>query len=163
MKRLVVIFAPALAASLLCLAAARAAANYPATSYNDTVGAFRTASADREDVTLILEAAGDLPGMGKVTLRREGGNVTGGSWTLTVLPPNADASSSEKGRLTGAVTGGSVAFNPDGSVASVSAVQLTVEGGTGEHASVSGGGGTLALSADAENPSKLKGTLALNF
>jgi hypothetical protein len=158
MKRLLVIFAPALAASLLCLAAARAA-----TTYNDTAGAFRTASADSEDITLILDAAGDLPGMGKVTLRRDGNNVTGGSWSLTVLPPNADASSSEKGRLTGAVTGGSFTFNPDGTLAGVSAVQLTVEGGTGEHASVSGGSGTLSLSADAENPSKLKGTLALNF
>jgi len=158
MKRFALIFAPALAASLLCLAAARAA-----NTYNDTVGAVRTASAEVEDITLVLDAAGDLPGMGKVTLRREGNNVTGGSWSLTVLPPNADASSSEKGRLTGSVTGGSFAFNPDGTLAGVSAVQLTVEAGTGEHASVSGGGGTLALSADAENPSKLKGSLALNF
>lgn len=158
MKRLTLIFATALAASLLCLAAARAAANY-----NGTVGASRTASADREDVALILQAAGDLPGMGKVTLKRDGNSVTGGSWSLTVLPPDADATSSEKGRLTGSVTGGTFAFDPDGNLAGVSAVQLTVEGGTGEHESVSGGSGTLSLSADAENPSKLKGTLALSF
>ena len=158
MKRLAVIFAPAFAASLLCLAAARAAA-----TYNDSVGALRTASADVEDITLVLNASGDLPGMGKVTLRREGNNVTGGSWSLTVLPPDADASSSEKGRLTGSVGGGSFAFNPDGTLAGVSAVQLTVEGGTGQHASVGGGSGTLSLSADADNPSKLSGTLALNF
>jgi hypothetical protein len=158
MKRLISIFATALAASLLCVAAALAAANY-----NDTVSAFQTASAESEGVALNLRAAGDLPGMGKFTLRREGNNVTGGSWSLTVLPPDADASSSEKGRLTGAVTGGSLTFNPDGTVAGVSAVQLTVEGGTGEHASVGSGGGTLTLSADAEIPSKLTGTLALNF
>ena len=158
MKRLTLIFVTALAASLLCLAAARAATNY-----NNAVGASRTASAERDDVSLILDVTGDLPGMGKVTLRREGNSVTGGSWSLTVLPPNADASSSEKGRLTGAVTGGSITLNPDGTLAGVSAVQLTVEGGTGQHASVSGGSGTLSLSADAENPSKLTGTLALNF
>lgn len=158
MKRLAWISAAALAASLLCLSAARAAANY-----NNTVGASRTASADREDVSLLLDAAGDLPGMGKVTLRREGNSVTGGTWSLTVLPPNADATSSEKGRLTGSVTGGSITFNPDGTLAGVSAAQLTVEGGTGQHASVGGGSGTLSLSADAENPSRLKGTLALNF
>ena len=158
MKRLTLIFATALAASLVCLAAARAA-----TTYNDAVGAFQTASPDSGGVALILEAAGDLPGMGKVTLRREGNNVTGGSWSLTVLPPNADASSSEKGRLTGAVTGGSFTFNPDGTLAGVSSVQLTVEGGTGQHASVSAGSGTLSLSADAANPSKLAGTLALSF
>lgn len=157
MKRIVMIFAPALAAALLCLAA------HAAATYNDTVSAVRTASPDREDITLIFEAAGDLPGMGKVTLRREGDNVTGGSWSLTVLPADADASSSEKGRLNGAVTGGSFTFNPDGTLAGVSSVQLTVEGGTGEHASVGGGSGTLGLSAEAENPSKLKGTLALNF
>ena len=158
MKRLTLIFATALAATLLCLVAARAAANY-----NNTVGASRTASADREDVSLILEVAGDLHGMGKVTLKREGDNVTGGSWSLTVLPPNADASSSEKGRLTGSVTGGSITLNPDGTLTGVADAQLTVEGGAGEHASVGGGSGTLSLSADAENPSKLKGTLALNF
>lgn len=158
MKRLAMIFAPALAAALLCLAAAHAA-----TTYNDTVGAFQTASAESEGVTLLLDAAGDLPGMGKVTLRREGNNVTGGSWSLTVLPENADASSSEKGRLSGAVTGGSFSFNADGTLAGVSSVQLTVEGGAGQHASVSGGSGTLSLSADAENPSKLRGTLALSF
>ena len=158
MKRLTLIVTTALAASLLCLAAARAATNY-----NNAVGASRTASAERDDVSLILDVTGDLPGMGKATLRREGNNVTGGSWSLTVLPPNPDASSSEKGRLTGAVSGGTCSFNPDGTLAGVSDVQLTIEGGTGEHASVNGGSGTLTLSVDAENSSKLKGTLALNF
>jgi hypothetical protein len=158
MKRPTLIFAAALAATLLCLAAARAAA-----SYNNTVSAARTASADREGVSLILDAAGDLPGMGKVTLRRDGNNVTGGSWSLTVLPPNADASSSEKGRLAGAVTGGTVTLNADGTLAGVSDVQLTVESGTGQYASVGGGSGTLSLPAAAEHTSKLKGTLALNF
>ena len=158
MKRLTLIFTTALAASLLCLAAARAATNY-----NNAVGASRTASADKDDVSLILDVTGDLPGMGKATLKREGNNVTGGTWSLTVLPPNPDASSSEKGRLTGAVSGGTFTFNQDGTLAGVSDVQLTVEGGTGDHASVNGGSGTLTLAADAENSSKLKGTLALNF
>ncbi len=159
MKRLTLISVPTLAAALLCFAAARSAM-----TYNDTVSAVRTASADGPaGVTFLLQAAGDLHGMGKVTLRREGNSVTGGSWSLTVLPANADATSSEKGSLTGAVTGGSITFNPDGTLAGVSAVQLTVEGGTGQHASVGGGSGTLSLSADAENPSKLKGTLALDF
>lgn len=159
MKRFSVIAATALAAALLCLAAARAATNY-----NDSVSALPTASADgAESVSFILEAAGDLPGMGKVTLRRAGNNVTGGSWSLTVLPADADATSSEKGRLNGAVTGGSFTFNADGTVSGVSSVRLTVEGGAGQHASVSGGSGTLSLSADAENPSRLRGTLSLDF
>jgi len=150
---------PALAAALLCFAAARAA-----TTYNDTVSAVRTASADgAAGVTFLLEAAGDLHGMGKVTLRREGNKVTGGSWSLTVLPADADASSSEKGRLHGTVTGGSITFDSDDAPAGVSSLQLTVDGGTGQHASVGSGSGTLSLSADIENPPKLKGTLSLNF
>lgn len=159
MKRLPSIFATALAASLLCLAAARAATNY-----NDTVSAVQTASADgASSVTFLLKATGDLHGMGKVTLRREGNNVIGGTWSLTVLPADADASSSEKGQLHGDITGGSVIFNPDDTVSGVSSVQLTVAGGTGQHASVSGGSGTLNLTHDIENPPKLKGTLALSF
>jgi len=42
-------------------------------------------------------------------------------------------------------------------------VQLSVQGGTGDYAAVSAGGGTVSLSADAENPTRLGGSLALNF
>ena len=158
MKRLTLMSATVLAAALLCLAAARAA-----TTYSNAVDGVRTASAEREDVNVIFKAAGDLPGMGKVTLKRDGNNVTGGTWSLTVLPPDADASSSEKGRLEGSVTGGSFAFDGDGNLTGVSSVELSVEGGTGQHASVGGGSGTLNLSRDIENPPKLKGTLSLSF
>ena len=159
MKRLTLISVPTLATALLCFAAARAA-----TTYNDTVRAVQTASADGPaSVTFILEASGDLHGMGKVTLRREGNNVIGGTWSLTELPAEANASSSEKGRLDGNVTGGSFTFDPDDTLTGVSSVQLTIESGTGQHASVSGGSGILTLSRDIENPPKLKGTLSLNF
>jgi len=158
MKRLALISATTLCAALVCLAAARAA-----TTYNNAVRAIQSAPTEGEGVAFLVEAEGDLPGMGRVTLRRDGNNVTGGTWSLTVLPAGADASASEKGRLSGAVTGGSFSFRPDGTVAGVSSVQLTVEEGTGQHAAVSGGGGTLNLSADAENPSKLRGSLVLDF
>ena len=157
MKRFPLILAATLAAALVGLAAART------TTYNDAVSAFQTASTEGEGVAVVLDASGDLPGMGKVTLRRDGANVTGGSWSLTVLPAGADASSSEKGRLAGAVTGGSLTLHPDGTLAGAGSVQLTIESGAGQYAAVSGGGGTLNLSADAENPSKLTGTLALSF
>jgi hypothetical protein len=159
MKRLTLISATAWAVALLCFPAARGAP-----THTDTVSAIRTASADGpSSVTILLDASGDLPGMGKVTLRREGNTVTGGSWSLTVLSADADASSSEKGRLNGAVNGGSITFDEDDTLVGVSSLQLTVEGGTGQHASVSGGSGTLNLSANIENPPKLKGTLSLNF
>ncbi len=159
MKRLTMISVPALAAALLCLAAARAA-----TTYNDTVSAVRTASADGPgSVTFLLQATGDLHGMGKLTLRREGDKVTGGTWSLTVLPADADASSSEKGRLSGTVAGGSITLDGEDTLTGVSSLQLIVESGTGQHASVSGGSGTLSLSPDIENPPKLKGSLSLSF
>lgn len=159
MKRLSLIFALPLAAGLLCAAAA-ARAGAP---YNDTLKGFRTAAGDGDGVAVVIEAAGDLPGMGKLTLRREADKVIGGSWTLTVLPANADASSSEKGTLAGGVTGGTISQNPDGTLAALGAVQLTVESGAGQYADVSGGSGTVNLSSVAENPSQLGGTLVLNF
>lgn len=158
MTRLSVLLASALFAGLLSVAAARAAA-----SYNDTVSAFQTVTDESGGVAVVLDAAGDLPGMGKLTFKRDGTNVTGGSWTLTVLPANADAAASERGRLSGSVSGGTVSFNDDGTLSGANSVQLTVEAGTGEHAGVSGGTGTVSLSASPENPSRLTGTLALNF
>jgi hypothetical protein len=158
MKRLSVLLASAMFAGLLSAAAAGAAA-----TYNDTLSAFQTATPESDGLAVVIDAAGDLPGMGKVILKREGNNVTGGSWTLTVLPPAADAQASERGRLNGSVGGGTLSFNADGTLSGASSVQLNVEGGTGEHAGVSGGTGTLSLSPNPENASRLTGTLSLNF
>lgn len=157
MKRLSLILVTGLVAGLVAAVAARAA-----TTYNDTVQAFRTAAAEAEGVAVLFEAAGDLPGMGKVTITRDGNNVTGGSWNMTVLPPNADAQTTERGRLSGSVTGGTLSFNADGTLAGVSAVQLTIEGGTGQLADARGTG-VISVSASPEKPSQLTGTLVLNF
>ena len=160
MKRLSAILAPVLLTALLSIAVAAA---HAVAAHNSTLNAFQTAASESDGIVVILNAAGDLPGMGKLTFKREGNNVTGGSWTLTVLPANADATSSERGTLSGTVTGGTLSFNPGGTLSSASSVQLTIEGGTGEHAGVGAGNGTINLSSDAENPSKLNGTLILNF
>lgn len=141
-----------------CAVAARTA-----TTYSDTVSALQTAAGEGEGVAFVLDASGDLPGMGRVVLKREGGNVTGGSWTLTVLPPNADATSSERGRLSGGVTGGTLSFGEGGAPSGASEVRLSVEGGTGQYAGVGGGSGTINLSPDPANPSRLRGTLVLSF
>lgn len=160
MKRLSVILAPVLITGLLCIAVAAA---HAVATHNSTLKGFQTAAVESDGVVVVLDAAGDLPGMGKFTFKREGDNVNGGSWSLTVLPANADASASERGRLSGAITGGTLSFNSGGTLSGASSVQLTVEGGTGEHAGVGAGSGTINLSSDAENPSKLNGTLVLNF
>lgn len=136
---------------------------YAAATYNNTVSGAQTASPESEGAALNLNAAGDLPGMLNIKLRHEGGNVTGGTWTMTVLPQNADASSSETGRLTGSVSGGSITLDANGVVTGVNGAHLTVQSGTGQFEAVSSGNGTLSLTADPENSTKLGGPLVLNF
>lgn len=158
MKRLCLMFTVLLLAFVVALGAVK-----PAATYNDTVNGSQTAAPEADGIALNLTAAGELPGMVKVTLVRSEGNVTGGSWTMTVLPANADASSTERGSLTGNVTSGSVTLNENGTLASASSVQIAIQSGTGEFAGVNSGTATINISANAENPSQLNGALVLNF
>jgi hypothetical protein len=135
----------------------------PIASYNNTLNGSQTAAPEAEGIALNLTAAGDLPGMTKVNLHRSGENVTSGSLRLTVLPQNADASSSERGQLVGTISGGTVTLNSEGTLASASGVQVTIQSGTGEFASVTSGTATLNVTTSTENPSQLNGTLVLNF
>ena len=132
-------------------------------TYNDTLSGSQTAAPEAEGIALNLTAAGDLPGMTKVNLHRNGENVTGGSLRLTVLPQNANASSSERGQLVGTISGGTVTLNSEGTLASASGVQVTIQSGTGEFATVTSGTATLNITASTENPSQLSGALVLNF
>lgn len=132
-------------------------------SYNNTVSGSQTASAENGSIAFNLNATGDLPGMLSVTLKHEGGNVTGGTWTLTVLPANADATSSESGRVTGTFSGGTITLDANGIATAAGSVQLTVQSGTGQFDAVTSGSGTLSLSPDAENSTKLGGPLTLSF
>ena len=134
-----------------------------AVTYNNTLNGSQTAAPEAEGIALNLTAAGDLPGMAKVNLHRNGENVTSGSLRLTVLPQNADASSSERGQLVGTISGGTVTLNSEGTLASASSVQVTIQSGTGEFASVTAGTATLNITASSENPTQLSGTLVLNF
>lgn len=148
--------------SLMLLSLVLAAIASTAT-YNDTLSGSQTAAPEADGIALNLTASGDLPGMNKVTLQRDGQNVTGGSWRLTVLPQNADASSSERGELTGTITGGTLTLTAEGTLASASSVQVTIQSGAGEYAAITSGTATINISANAENPSQLNGTLVLNF
>ena len=132
-------------------------------TYNNSLNGAQTAGPQAEGITLNLTASGDLPGMSKLKLQRDGENVTGGSFHLTVLPQDADASSTERGELTGTVSGGTLTLTAQGMLASASEVQITIQSGSGEFAAVTSGSGTLTITANAENPSQLNGTLTLNF
>lgn len=134
-----------------------------AATYNNSISGSQTAAAETGSIALNLSATGDLPGMLSVTLKHEGGNVNGGTWTLTVLPPNADANSTETGTLTGSFTSGAITLDANGIATAASAVQLTVQSGSGQFSTISAGNGTLSLSADPETSTKLGGPLALNF
>jgi hypothetical protein len=132
-------------------------------TYNNSLQGSQTAAPEAEGIALNLTANGDLPGMSKIKLQRDGQNVTGGSFRMTVLPQNADASSSERGELVGTISGGTVTLTAEGTLSAASGVQITIQSGTGEFASVSSGTGTIGITANAENPSQLNGTLVLNF
>jgi hypothetical protein len=134
-----------------------------AATYNNTVSGSQTAAAETGSIALNLNATGDLPGMLSIKLKHEGANVNGGTWTLTVLPPNADANSTETGTLTGTFTSGTITLDANGIATAASSVQLTVQSGTGQFSTISAGSGTLSLSADPENSTKLGGPLALNL
>ena len=132
-------------------------------TYNDALSGSQTAALEAEGIVLNLAATGDLPGMSRVTLQRNGTKVTGGSWRMTVLPQNANASSNERGKLIGTITGGSLTLTAAGALASASAVKVTIQSGTGDFAAVTSGTATITITTNAENPSQLNGTLVLTF
>jgi len=132
-------------------------------TYNNALSGSQTAAPEAEGIALNLTASGDLPGMSKVNLHRNGQNVTGGNFRLIVIPQNADAASHERGHLIGTIGSGTLTLNAEGTLASASDVQVTIQSGTGEFASVTSGAATITITANAENPTQLNGTLVLNF
>lgn len=132
-------------------------------TYNNTLNGSQTAAPEAEGIALNLTASGDLPGMSKVNLHQNGQSVTGGNFRLIVIPQNADAASSERGHLVGTIGSGTLTLTEEGTLASASDVQVTIQSGTGEFASVNSGTATLTITSNAENPTQLNGTLVLNF
>ena len=152
-----------LLATVLIAATVTFASPHSAATYNDSVSGSQTASAESGTVAFNLNATGELPGMLSVKLQHEAGNVSGGTWTFTVLPPNADATSTESGTLTGSFTGGTLTLDTNGIASAANSIQLNVTSGTGQFSSITSGNGTLSLTADPENTTKLGGPLALSF
>ena len=148
---------------MLMLASIALAVFVSAATYNNGLSGSQTATPEADSIALNLTATGDLPGVNTVKLQRDGVNVVGGTWRLSVLPPDANASSNPRGELVGTVTGGSLTLNAQGTLASASSVQVVLHGGTGEFSNVTTGHATMTISANAENPSQLSGTLVLNF
>jgi hypothetical protein len=148
---------------LLMLASLVFAVVVSTATYNNSLNGSQTAAPEAEGIALNLTASGDLPGMSKVNLQRNGQSVTGGAFRLIVIPQNADAASNERGHLIGTIGSGTLTLHEEGTLASASDVQVTIQSGTGEFASVNSGTATLTITANAENPSQLNGSLVLNF
>src|SRR5215510_672900 len=89
-------------------------------TYNDALDGSQTAAPEGEGIALNLTASGDLPGMSKVKVQRDGQNVTGGSFRMTVLPQNAGATSSERGELVGTISDGTVTLTTEGTLSAAS-------------------------------------------
>ena len=131
MKHILTALVPLMLAAVLSMA-----------TYNNALTGSQTA-APTVDIALNLTATGDLPGLSRITLQRSNLKVTGGTWRMTVLPQNADASSNERGVLIGTITAGTLTLNAAGGLASASAVKVTIQSGTGEFAAVSSGTATI--------------------
>src|SRR5690349_16211587 len=95
-------------------------------TYNDSLSGSQTVAPEAAGIALNLHSTDDLPGMTKLTLQRNGSTVTGGTFLMTVLPQNADASSSERGELAGTISAGTLTLTAEGTLASASGVQVTI-------------------------------------
>jgi hypothetical protein len=149
--------------TLLITSLALLVSTHAATTYNNAVSGSQTASAESGTVALNLHAGGDLPGMLSIKLKHEGGTVSGGTWTLTALPSDANATSHENGKLSGSFTSGTMTVDANGLATAVNSVQLSVQSGTGQFQAVTSGSGTLSLSLEAQSSTKLSGPLTLSF
>ena len=134
-----------------------------AATYKNTLSGSQATERDADRMVLNLTATGDLPGMSNLNLQRDGQNVVGGTWRMTVVAQNADASSSERGQLFGTITGGTLVLNAEGALASATSVQVVLQGGTGEFKKVTTGYASISIAAKPENSSQLNGTLVINF
>ena len=145
------------------------------TSHNSTLNRPRVSMVENGRIVVAMESSGDIRGdMTLILDTNSDGTVSGGTWALVSSyvedigspPPNGDEDSEGErfvndGTLSGNILSGSVSFHPDGSVASMSAIQLEVKGGSMTFSNVSQGNGL--VSADLSDATAATGSLQLNF
>lgn len=151
-------------------------AQSPAT-HNVTLDSF-TVSSDASGRTVVTMATGgDLLGSLTLMLDRAPDGSMRGEWALVVVdrqdievPPPADAPPGDndavgqvftpKGSLTGKVTGGAIALNDDGTLASLTAIQLNLNHGSLVFDGASGWG---RVDANISDPQASSGSAMLVF
>ena len=94
-------------------------------------------SAENNDIIVVMDATGDLPGALTLKLNCNGANVTGGEWALVVaytelLPdqPTEDGDPGEslvqKGTLKGTITGAQITLSADGPIAAIDSLHYSL-------------------------------------
>jgi hypothetical protein len=177
--KLSAISAPATTARAAHSAAGETAAVEGGVARNSTLSGAHVSSADNGRIIIIQSARGDLPGVLTLALDVNGqdGSITGGEWALVVTDNQSPAGHShdhgdgdggpdymviQRGVLKGAVAGGAVTLNSDGTLASVSSVQLTLNGGTLEFVGATSGGGVVNA-ANLQDPHHSSGSITINY
>ncbi len=145
----------------LCLAAVWNTRAQALTTYNVTLSHPEATTDSAGRVVVTLMAAGDLTGVVTVALERNAaGTVTGGEWAMNVsyvetvpvdpatpVDPNGDNDGGErlvqKGTIKGAVAGGTVTLNADGTLARLNDVVLSLTSGTLQYQATTTGSGVL--------------------
>jgi hypothetical protein len=134
-------------------------------TYTDSVQGFEYAAVSGQSASFLGQASGKLPGVMNATITYTGGSpgpnvkeaITGGNWVL----------SGRWGRVFGSFSNGTVQWNPDGTIANVTA-NLLISGGKVKGKSVSGGQGTFEGALDHRPlaqglPPTVSGTLQLTI
>lgn len=149
-----------------CLCMNTLQAQTATTTYTDSFNGGGTRSKTESKIILTGKVGSALPGYLALIINFNDatGAVERGDWTLTVTRQNGDKSSSETGKLAGTISGGTVMFDQQGAVASVSDLQLTIKSGTGTYANViTGNGGFAGATQNVANTPPFAGTLTFTF
>lgn len=148
----------------------------PTAAHNGTLGGARVSSVPDGRIVVSMDVSGDFKGLVSIWVERggSGSTITGGDWSLVhaysqavEAGPGESPGNSEgeafvnKGTLGGNITGGSITFNADGSVASLSGLQLNLTSGSLDYQGVTGDG-TAQVSNVSDQPNS-SGTITLNF
>lgn len=133
-------------------------------TYHGSFAGSSSRSQEQDETTFVGQVDDALHGYLMLTIKYDQNNsISAGNWTLIVTSKKADGSSGEEGRLEGTISGGSVALNQNGTVASVSAARLTIKSGRGTYDRITSGQGAFEVSSVAGNRTPFNGALTLTF
>lgn len=113
------------------------------------------------ELVLAADATGDLPGYFTLSIRYENRRVEGGSWVLVHRQTNADGSEEDIGMIEGVLASSSAVFGDDGSLASMTSIQLKIESGSGTYEKLTSGTGSVEGTVTGRNGVAFTGTLKL--